>query len=185
MGLPAGTMLGFSVARHLWREHRLLRQDQSMLLSFLCQSLWSRHQLRRAGYQVQTTCICGGPSDCISRRLPHCPCASHLREQMLTEADRVILSDRHRNFPLACGFAELPSPVASPPQGSGTTPFQFWCDDPESSIEQAFSGDVVTDGSCFKDGPCAFHSAGRALVKLTPVGELFAATWGAVGPASP
>eukprot|EP00959_Pyramimonas_sp_CCMP1952_P046109 963039-Pyramimonas_sp.AAC.1 len=75
----------------------------------------------------------------MSHRLHHCPCAAQLRGQMLTEADRILLSDRCRNFPLARGFMEVPGPVAAPPQGSGTAPFQFWCADPEASIHQAFA----------------------------------------------
>ena len=104
---------------------------------------------------------------------------------MLTETDRILISGRHRNFPLVCGFMELPGPVARPPQGTGTTPFTFWCTDPALSIAQAFSGEVFTDGSCFKDGPCTYHAAGWSVIKLTPAGELFAALWGAVGSAYP
>eukprot|EP00959_Pyramimonas_sp_CCMP1952_P137516 2878113-Pyramimonas_sp.AAC.1 len=58
----------------------------------------------------------------MSHRLHHCPCTAQLREQMLTEADRILLSDRCRNFPLARGFMEAPGPVAAPPQGSCTIP---------------------------------------------------------------
>ena len=100
---------------------------------------------------------------------------------MLTEADRALISDPARNFPFVCGFQEQPNPVSTPPPGTGTSSRRYWCAVEGVSIAEAFTGDVFTDGSCFKDGPVTFHAAGWAALKVTPTGELFVALWGAVG----
>eukprot|EP00959_Pyramimonas_sp_CCMP1952_P264088 5522351-Pyramimonas_sp.AAC.1 len=82
---PASTTYDFSVARRLIQECSLQKHEQGLLLSFVCQSLWTARQLRQAGYDVDATCMCGAPSDSISHRLHFCPCARGLRGEMLTE----------------------------------------------------------------------------------------------------
>eukprot|EP00959_Pyramimonas_sp_CCMP1952_P401340 8409432-Pyramimonas_sp.AAC.1 len=55
----------------------------------------------------------GGPFGSISHALHRCSCTQQLREELLAESDKILISDPHRDVPLARGFQERPRAVAT------------------------------------------------------------------------
>ena len=60
------------------KNKHLDRKDRSLLISFLTQSIWILIRLKEAGYETETTCICGAPEDHISHSLLECPATETL-----------------------------------------------------------------------------------------------------------
>ena len=52
------------------------------------------------------------------------------------------------------------------PCGTGLADCQFWCDDPNVTLEEAFAGPVYVDGSCDTSVHLAYHAAGWAVVSM-------------------
>eukprot|EP00959_Pyramimonas_sp_CCMP1952_P437580 9161937-Pyramimonas_sp.AAC.1 len=114
-----------TVPKHVDQKEGLLRREASILMSFLCQAIWTGQKLKRAGYQTDSRCGCGHGPDSLSHRIHHCSLTEPLRKTWLKLGDVAILGDNHRNCPLVCGFQEDSGHSVGAPPGSGTRPYQF------------------------------------------------------------
>ena len=138
------------------KNKHLDRKDRSLLISFLTQSIWALCRLKEAGYETETTCICGAPTDHITHRLLECPATKNLREEYLVEGDVEAMSQPEA-FATFAGFPGPPPFRVVRPKGLGLDATTFWSRDGKTP-QEVFVGEVYVDGSVAKDGHPWFHA---------------------------
>ncbi len=71
------------------------------------------------------------------------------------------------------------------PEGLGHECYQYWCEDRNLSLSEAFGREVFVDGSSFREGHKSMHTATWAVVAVNGAGDRIASLSGSVGRLSP
>ena len=86
---------------------------------------------------------------------------------------------------LLFGCQVIPAVPCNWPDRFGHTGYQVYTYDGRNVAEHFEDAVLYSDGSCYKKGHHSMVRAGRALIALTPEGDLAAAIWGQVGQCLP
>ena len=157
----------------------LTKQERGSLLIFLTQGIWTKARAKDAGYDIDTQCECGAAADGLRHRLFQCPISQEERDRALSPDEQDLI--QHGRDPLLkFGFQIRPDFNVCAPCGTGLADCQFWCDDPNVTLEEAFAGPVYVDGSCDNSIHLAYHAAGWAVVSMKD-GKPYAILSGQVG----